>query len=60
MSARLDFMLILSIAFVAIDIVLIFESSLLLTITVLAGMFTLELMIIYKRELFGKKKQNGN
>ncbi len=57
MSSKLEFMLLLLIGFIAIIIVLFFENSLLLTITVLMGMFTLELMVLYNKELFGRKKE---
>lgn len=57
MSAKIDSMLLLLIGFIAIIAVLNLEPTLLSIITVLVTIFTLQLMILYKKELFGGKKK---
>lgn len=56
MKSRTSFMLLLFIGFIAIVVALNLEPTLLSTITILTTMFTLQLIVLYEKELFGDKK----
>lgn len=53
MSAKIDILLLFLILFVGIFIITVCEITLLLIITLLVTTFTLHLIILYKKELFG-------